>query len=51
MEGVLYNKSMVVPYLICLEDHEAMEVFKDIHEGDYDNHTRGKSLCSKVLKT
>ena len=42
---------MAGPYLRCLEDDEAKEVLKDIHEGDYGNHTGGSSLCSKILRT
>ncbi|XP_052620894.1 uncharacterized protein LOC128126805 [Lactuca sativa] len=42
---------MACPYLRCLEDHEALEVLKDIHEGYCGNHTGGKSLGSKVLRT
>ena len=41
IQGTLYKKSMAGPYLRCLEDHEAKEVLKDIHEGDCGNHTGG----------
>ena len=42
---------MAGPYLRCLEDNEGKEVLKDIHEGDCGNHTGGRSLCSKILRT
>ena len=51
IQGTLYKKSMAGPYLRCLEDSEAKEVLKDIHEGDCGNHTGGRSLCSKILRT
>ncbi|KAI3761737.1 hypothetical protein L1987_52158 [Smallanthus sonchifolius] len=51
LHEVLYRKSIAGPYLRCLEDPEALEVLKDIHEGDYGNHTRGRALFSKILRT
>ncbi|KAI3797985.1 hypothetical protein L1987_33251 [Smallanthus sonchifolius] len=33
-DNILYRKSIAGPYLRCLEDHEAREVLKDLHEGD-----------------
>lgn len=50
IQGKPYRKSLVDPYLRCLEDHETTEVLKDIHEGDCGNHMGGRSLCSKVLR-
>jgi ribonuclease HI len=47
----LYRKSLAGPYLRCLNDGEAQEVLKDIHEGDCGNHTGGRSLFSKILRT
>ncbi|KAI3725211.1 hypothetical protein L1987_64989 [Smallanthus sonchifolius] len=51
LDGVLYRKYIVGPYLKCLEDPEALEVLKDIHEGDCGNHTGGKALFSMILRT
>ncbi|XP_052622445.1 uncharacterized protein LOC128127793 [Lactuca sativa] len=51
IQGKLYKKSMTGPHLRCLEDPEAAKVLKDIHEGDCGNHTGGRSLCSKILRT
>ena len=51
IEGKLYKKFVEGPYLRWLEDHEAAKFLKDIHEGDCGNQTRGRSLCSKVLRT
>ncbi|KAI3783284.1 hypothetical protein L1987_42361 [Smallanthus sonchifolius] len=39
------------PYLRCLEDPEAREVLKDLHEGDCGNHTGGRELFSRILRT
>ena len=38
IQGKLYIKSIVGPYLRCLEDHEVADILKDVHEGDYENH-------------
>ena len=51
INNILYKKSLAGPYLRCLKDPEAMEVLQDIHEGDCGNHTGGRSLFSKVLRT
>ncbi|KAJ0682488.1 putative nucleotidyltransferase, Ribonuclease H [Helianthus annuus] len=51
INNILYKKSLAGPYLRCLEDPEAKEVLQDIHEGDCGNHTGGRSLFSKVLRT
>ena len=51
IQGKLHRKTMAGPYLRCLEDHEATEILKDIHEVDYGNHTGVRSLFPKVLIT
>ncbi|KAI3821347.1 hypothetical protein L1987_08913 [Smallanthus sonchifolius] len=50
-KNVLYRKSIAGPYLRCLEDPEAREVLKDLHEGDCSNHTGGRALYSRILRT
>lgn len=51
IDNILYRKSLAGPYLRCLNKEEANEVLKHIHEGDCGNHTRGRSLYSKTLRT
>jgi transposase InsO family protein len=51
INGVLYRKSLAGPYLRCLQHPETNEVLKDIHEGECGNHTAGRSLYSKILRT
>lgn len=55
IQGMLYRKSKVGPYLRYLEDHKATKILKDIHEGNCGNHSGGggggRSLCYKVLRT
>jgi hypothetical protein len=47
IDNILYRKSLAGPYLRCIEDPEIEEVLKDIHEGDYGNHTGGQSIILK----
>ncbi|XP_074323924.1 uncharacterized protein LOC141660837 [Apium graveolens] len=35
IEGLLYKRSFVIPYLKCLRPHEAEEALKDAYEGIY----------------
>ncbi|KAK9050558.1 hypothetical protein SSX86_029875 [Deinandra increscens subsp. villosa] len=51
IKNILYKKSFAGTYLRCLEKDEAQEVLRDIHEGDCGNHTGGRSLMSKILRT
>ena len=51
LNNILYRKSLAGPYLRCLEGLEISEVLKDIHEGDCGNHTGGRALFSRILRT
>jgi ribonuclease HI len=51
LNNKLYRKSLAGPYLRCLGSREAQEVLKDVHEGDCGNHTGGRALFSKILRT
>jgi len=51
IKNTLYRKSISGPYLRCLEEPESLEVMKDIHSGDCGNHTGGRALFSKILRT
>ena len=33
IEGILYRKSFVIPYLRCLRPDEAREALREVHEG------------------
>ncbi|KAK1432046.1 hypothetical protein QVD17_08935 [Tagetes erecta] len=51
INDVLYRQSLAGPYLRCLEEPEIQEVLEDIHGGDCGNHTGGRALFSKILRT
>jgi len=50
---LLYKKSYIKlhsnPYLRCLGPDEAKKVMQEIHDGDCENHTRGRSLTHKAI--
>ena len=51
--NVLYKRSYSNihsdPYLRCLRQEEARKVMQEIHNGDYRNHSEGRSLTHKVI--
>ncbi|XP_076899519.1 uncharacterized protein LOC143553398 [Bidens hawaiensis] len=51
LNNILYRKSLAGPYLRCIEDPEIQEVLKDFHEGDCGNHTGGRAIFSRILRT
>ena len=48
IEGILYRKSFVIPYLRCLRPDEAHEVLREVHEGVCGQHLGGRALAHKV---
>ncbi|XP_063950861.1 uncharacterized protein LOC135153043 [Daucus carota subsp. sativus] len=50
IEGILYKKSFVIPYLKCLRPDEAREALKEVHEGICGQHLRGRALAHKVTR-
>ncbi|XP_024019918.1 uncharacterized protein LOC112091182 [Morus notabilis] len=49
-DGLLYRRAYSMPLQQCLNDSEAQEVLREIHEGVCGNYTRGHSLAFKVLR-
>jgi len=37
------------PYLRCFGPEEAKRMIQEIHDGDYENHMRGRSLAHKAI--
>ncbi|XP_063943205.1 uncharacterized protein LOC135150603 [Daucus carota subsp. sativus] len=50
IEGVLYRKSFVIPYLRCLRPDEAREALREVHEGVCGQHLGGRALAHKVTR-
>ncbi|XP_076895149.1 uncharacterized protein LOC143547658 [Bidens hawaiensis] len=51
IHDMLYKKYLAGPYLRCIEEPKIKEVLKDFHEGDCGNHTGGRELFSRILRT
>lgn len=49
IQGQLYRKSLIGPYLQCLDANEAHRLLEEIHEGICGNHLGGRSLAHKAL--
>ena len=39
LNGELYKRGFLMPYLKCLAPNEAIYVLREIHEGIYGNHS------------
>ena len=48
IEGILYGKSFVIPYLRCLRPDEAREALREVHEGVCGQHLGRRALAHKV---
>ena len=50
-DEVLYKRGFSQPYLRCSTLDKSHYVMKDIHEGDYENHSGIRSLIHKIVHT
>ncbi|XP_063949855.1 uncharacterized protein LOC135152711 [Daucus carota subsp. sativus] len=50
IEGILYRKSFVIPYLRFLRPDEAREALREVHEGVCGQHLGGRALAHKVTR-
>ncbi|XP_063938093.1 uncharacterized protein LOC135147954 [Daucus carota subsp. sativus] len=50
IEGILYRKSFVIPYLRCLRPDEAREALREVHEGVCGQHLGGRALAHKATR-
>ena len=48
--GKSYSKFHSNSYLRCLGLDETKDVMQEIHDGDYENHTVGRSLTNNTIK-
>ena len=51
INGVLYKRGYAQPYLKCVADRDAEYILKEIHMGVCGNHSGGRALAHKVLRT
>ena len=50
LQGILYKKSLSLPYLRCLAPDEAKYVMREIHKGICGNHSGARSLQKKIVR-
>ncbi|XP_074361078.1 uncharacterized protein LOC141701294 [Apium graveolens] len=50
IEGLLYKRSFIIPYLKCLRPLEAEDALKEAHEGICGQHLRGRALTHKITR-
>ncbi|XP_074342568.1 uncharacterized protein LOC141680169 [Apium graveolens] len=50
IEGLLYKRSFVIPYLKCLRPLEAEEALKEAHEGICGQYLGGRALAHKITQ-
>ena len=50
LNGELYKRGFLMPYLKCLALNEVTYVLQEIHEGVCGNHSRPRSLVGKMIR-
>ncbi|GKC75334.1 reverse transcriptase domain-containing protein [Tanacetum coccineum] len=51
INGVLYKKSFLEPWLRCVRPLQANYVMREIHEGSYSMHAGPRSVVAKAIRT
>nr|GEW50538.1 reverse transcriptase domain-containing protein [Tanacetum cinerariifolium] len=50
LEGVLYRRLFLAPWLRCVGPLQAKYVIREIHEGSYSMHARPRSVVAKAIQ-
>ena len=50
IDGVLYRRGYMLPFLRCLDEDDADYVLRVVHEGICENHSGGRSFAHKILR-
>ncbi|XP_022889183.1 uncharacterized protein LOC111404631 [Olea europaea var. sylvestris] len=50
IEGVLFRRSLTLPYLRCLRPSESSQALEEVHEGVYGNHQGARALAFKLIR-
>ena len=50
LNGELYKRGFLMPYLKCLTPNEITYVLREIHEGVYGNHVGPQSQVGKMIR-
>ena len=50
LNGVLYKRGFLLPYLRCVKEDEAKYILEEVHEGICEDHIGARSLVGKIIK-
>ncbi|XP_022893838.1 uncharacterized protein LOC111408295 [Olea europaea var. sylvestris] len=50
IEGVLFRRSLTLPYLRCLKPSESSQALEEVHEGICGNHQGARALDFKLIR-
>ncbi|XP_022845323.1 uncharacterized protein LOC111368325 [Olea europaea var. sylvestris] len=50
IEGVLFRRSLTLPYLRCLRPSESSQALEEVHEGICGNHQGARALAFKLIR-
>ncbi|XP_022843238.1 uncharacterized protein K02A2.6-like [Olea europaea var. sylvestris] len=50
IEGVLFRRSLTLPYLRCLKPSESSQAQEEVHEGICGNHQGARALAFKLIR-
>lgn len=48
-DDILYRRGFSAPLLRYMDKDKAKNVFENVHQGSYGDHTQGQSLTQKIL--
>jgi hypothetical protein len=49
-DGVLYKRNFDWVLLRCVDDKEASQLMKEVHEGTFGTHASGNAMVKKLLR-
>ncbi|XP_074374076.1 uncharacterized protein LOC141714456 [Apium graveolens] len=50
IDGILYKRSFIIPYLRCLRPDEARPAMEEVHEGICGQHLGGRAIAHKITR-
>ncbi|XP_022891750.1 uncharacterized protein LOC111406590 [Olea europaea var. sylvestris] len=50
IRGVLFRRSLILPYLRCLKPSESLQALTEVHEGICENHQGARALAYKLIR-
>ncbi|XP_022846483.1 uncharacterized protein LOC111369265 [Olea europaea var. sylvestris] len=50
IKGVLFRRSLTLPYLRCLKPSESLQALTEVHEGVCENHQKARAFVYKLIR-